>query len=210
MTTALNDESVTAPGSEVALQQALQSREDYRAAQEELRSAEQAKQAAEMERAPKLGIAADYGALGTSPGNAILTWNVAVGLRIPVFEGGRIHAEVADTDATLRQKQAQLEDMRTRITQEVENAILDLDAARKQVEVAKAALGYANRALTQSRDRFSAGVTNNIEVIQAQEALANANELWGTSLYEYNIARVALARATGTAEVSARSLLAYR
>jgi outer membrane protein TolC len=92
----------------------------------------------------------------------------------------------------------------------VENASLDLDAAAKKVEVAKAALGYANRALTQSRDRFSAGVTNNIEVIQAQEALANANEQWVNSVYAYNIARVALGRAAGTAEASSRDLLAQR
>ena len=210
LTTVLTGELVTAPRSEGALQQALQHREDYLAAQEDLRSAEQAKQAAEMERVPKIGAVGNYGAVGTAPGNAIPTWNVAVGLRIPVFEGGRIHADVADADATLRQKQVQLEDMRTRIAQEVENGILDLEAAAKKVEVAKAALGYANRALTQSRDRFSAGVTNNIEVIQAQEALANANEQWVNSVYAYNIARVALARATGTAEASARDLLAQR
>src|SRR4051812_34662606 len=210
LTTVLNDESVTAPRSEGALQQALQHREDYVAAQEDLRSAEQAKRAAEMERVPKIGAVGNYGALGTAPGNAIPTWNVAAGLRIPLFEGGRIHADVADADATLRQKQVQLEDMRTRIAQEVENGILDLEAAAKKVEVAKAALGYANRALTQSRDRFSAGVTNNIEVIQAQEALANANQQWVNSVYLFNIARVALARATGTAEANARDLLAQR
>jgi outer membrane protein TolC len=89
----------------------------------------------------------------------------------------------------------------------VENALLDLDAAQKQVQVSQAALGYAKRALTQSRDRFSAGVTNNIEVIQAQEALANANEQWVNSLYAYSLARISLARATGTAETSAGSLL---
>jgi outer membrane protein TolC len=208
LTTVLADESVTVPGSEVAFQQALEHRKDYRALQEELRSAEQAKQAAEMESAPKIGALGHYGVLGTAPGNAIPTWNIAVGLRIPIFEGGRIHADVADADATLRQQRAQLEDMRTRIAQEVENGLLDLEAAAKKVEVAKAALGYASRALTQSRDRFSAGVTNNIEVIQAQEALANANEQWVDSVYAYNIAPVALARATGTAEASARDLLA--
>ena len=172
-----------------------------------MRSAELAKQAAQMDHVPKIGVAGNYGALGTAPGNAIATWNVGVGLRLPIFEGGRIHADVSDADATLQQKQAQLEDMRTRIAQEIESSILDLDAARKQVDVSNAALGYANRALTQSRDRFSAGVTNNIEAIQAQEALANANEQWVNSLYGYNIARIALARASGTAETSARSLL---
>lgn len=97
-------------------------------------------------------------------------------LRVPAFEGGRIKADVAKADATLRQKRAELEDTRTRIEQEVENALLDLNAAKQQVAVAQAALGCASRALTQSKDRFSAGATNNIEVIQAQESLASANE----------------------------------
>jgi outer membrane protein TolC len=189
LTSVLNSDSFSAPASEAALPHALQSRQDYRAAQAQLRSAELAKQAAQLERAPKIGVAANYGALGTAPGNAIATWNIGVGLRVPVFEGGRIRADVSHADATLREKQAQLEDARGRIAQEVENGVLDLGAARKQVEVAKAALGYANRALTQSRDRFSAGVTNNIEVIQAQEALANANEQWVHPLQHAGLSR---------------------
>ncbi|HZQ67351.1 MAG TPA: TolC family protein [Terriglobales bacterium] len=155
LTSALNDQPSSSPTSEGAYQQALESRQDYRSAREQLRSAELTKQAAEFERAPKVGVAANYGALGTAPGDAISTWNVGVAFRIPVFEGGRIKADVSDADATLRQKEAELADIRARIAQEVENAILDLDAAKKQVEVSRAGLGYANRALTQSTDRFS-------------------------------------------------------
>jgi outer membrane protein TolC len=193
--------------SEAAYKQALASRQDYRSAQAQVRSAELAKRAAELERAPKIGVAGNYGALGTAPGNAVSTWNVGVALRVPVFEGGRIKADISETDATLREKQAELADMRNRIAQQVENALLDLDSANKRVQVSQAALGYAKRALTQSQDRFSAGVTNNVEVIQAQEALAGANEQWVNSLYAYSIARMSLARATGTAETTSRSLL---
>jgi outer membrane protein TolC len=192
---------------ETAYKQALGSRQDYRSEQQQLKSAEQAKRAAEYERAPKIGVAADYGALGTAPGNAVPVWTAGVVLRVPVFEGGRIKAEIAEADATLRQKQAELENTRTRIEQEVENALLDLNASKQQVAVAQAALGYANRALTQSKDRFSAGATNNIEVIQAQESLASANEQWVNSLYAYNIGKVLLARATGTAEANVKSFL---
>lgn len=207
LTSSLNKESFKAMSSQEAYQHALEFREDYRAAQEQVRSAESAKHAAERERAPKIGIAANYGALGTVPGNAVSTWNVGVALRLPVFDGGEIEADVSESDASLRQKLAELEDIRNRIAQEVENALLDLDSANKQVEVSQAALGYANRALKQSQDRFSAGVTNNVEVIQAQEALAGANEQWVSSLYAYSIARMSLARATGTAESTSRSLL---
>ncbi len=207
LTSSLTQESFNSITSQEAYRQALESRQDYRSTREQLRSAESAKHAAEFERAPKIGVAANYGDLGTAPGNAVPTWNVGLALRIPVFEGGQIQADVSAADANLREKQAELEDLRTRIAQDVEDALLDLDSANKQVEVSRAALGYANRALTQSKDRFSAGVTNNIEVIQAQEALASANEQWVNSLYAYSIARVSLARATGTAEVTARRLL---
>ena len=207
LTNPLRKQGFKSISSQEAYHQALESRQDYRSAREQLRSAELAKQAAELERAPKLGVEANYGALGTAPGNAVSTWNLGVALHIPVFEGGHIRADVSAADATLREKQAELEDIRNRIAQEVEDALLDLDSANKQVEVSQAALGYANRALTQSKDRFSAGVTNNVEVIQAQEALAGANEQWVNSLYEYSIAKVSLGRATGTAEATARSLL---
>jgi outer membrane protein TolC len=92
----------------------------------------------------------------------------------------------------------------------VDDALLDVEAARQQVEVSRAAVGYANRALTQSRDRFASGVTNNIELIQAQEALASANEQWVASLEAYDIAQIVLARATGTAEATAGRLLSER
>ena len=94
-----------------------------------------------------------------------------------------------------------------RIEQDVADAILDVSAAAEQVEVAKATLDYAQQTLTQSQDRFSAGITNNIEVIQAQEALANANQQYISSLYSHNIAKVLLARALGAAEQTLRQVL---
>jgi outer membrane protein TolC len=210
LTDSLALDSVRDISSEAALRQALESRQDYRSAEDQLRSAELEKRSTEMERVPKIVSAANYGSLGTAPGNAVPTWNVGVTLKLPVFEGGRIQAEISDADATLRRKRAEVGDIRTRIAQEVENALLDLGAAKKQVEVSQSALDYANRVLTQSRDRFSAGVTNNIEVIQAQETIANANERWIDSLFAYNIAKIALARATGTAERDSRRLLSHR
>jgi outer membrane protein TolC len=80
-------------------------------------------------------------------------------------------------------------------------------AAGEQVEVARATLDYAQQTLTQSQDRFSSGVTNNIEVIQAQEALATANQQYIGSLYAHNIAKVLLARAIGAAEQTLRQVL---
>jgi outer membrane protein TolC len=192
---------------EEALQRALAMRPDYLAADQQLKAAELQERAAQAERLPTLGISGDYGALGTRPDNAFATWTVNAGVRIPIFQGGRIEADIRQADAVLQQRRAQRDDLKGRIEQDVADAILDVTAAGEQVEVAKATLDYAQQTLTQSQDRFSAGVTNNIEVIQAQEALANANQQYIGSLYSHNIAKVLLARATGAAEQSLRQVL---
>lgn len=192
---------------ELALQRALASRPDYLAAQEQVKAAELKKRAAQAERIPTIGINGDYGELGTHPSNVIPTWTVNAGLRIPIFEGGRVEADIRQAEITLQQRKAQRDDMRGRIEQDVANAMLDVSAAGEQVEVAKATLDYAQQTLTQSQDRFSAGVTNNIEVIQAQESLATANQQYIGSLYSFNIAKVLLARAVGAAEQTLRQVL---
>jgi outer membrane protein TolC len=90
---------------------------------------------------------------------------------------------VLKADASLRQAQAQMADVRAQIDQDIRNALLDLKSSADQVEVAQSSVNLAEQALTQSRDRFSAGVTDNLEVVQAQEALASAHESLISSLY---------------------------
>ncbi len=119
----------------------------------------------------------------------------------------KIEADIRQADAVLQQRKAQRDDLKGRIEQDVADAVLDVTAAAEQVEVARATLDYAQQTLTQSQDRFSAGVTNNIEVIQAQEALATANQQYISSLYSHNIAKVLLARAIGAAEQTLRQVL---
>jgi outer membrane protein TolC len=100
----------------------------------------------------------------------------------------------------LAEEKQRLEDLRARIDQEVREVYLDLDSAAQEVSVEKSAVALATQTLEQSRDRFNSGVTDNIEVVQAQDALAIANDAYIASLYSYNMAKVALARATGVAE----------
>jgi outer membrane protein TolC len=90
--------------------------------------------------------------------------------------------------------------LRARIDQEVRDAYLDLEAAAREVSVEKNAIALATRNLEQSRDRFKSGVTDNIEVVQAQDALATASDAYIASLYSYNLAKISLARSTGVAE----------
>jgi outer membrane protein TolC len=191
-----------------AYARALQTRPDYQAALAALRAAQLSREAAWKQRLPSIGFAGEYGVLGTTPDSMSPNWTAAATLKIPIFQGGKVEADVQQTDAVLKQRQAQVDDMRGRIEQDVEDAILDLQAASRQAEVAKIGLEYAQQALGQSQDRFAAGVTNNVEVIQAQQQLASANDRFISSLYAHNIAKVLLARAIGNAEQAVQQYLA--
>jgi outer membrane protein TolC len=128
-------------------------------------------------------------------------------VRIPVFQGGRVKADVAEARAVLHQHQMQLEDMRNRIEFEVRSAWLDVKTSGDQVEVAKQSIDLAGQQLTQAQDRYSAGVAGTLDVVQAQEAVATANETYIQALYTNNVAKLSLARALGVAEQQTREFL---
>lgn len=185
---------------DVYLQRAYNSRSDYQAAQARVRAAELAHRAAAAGRYPTLGLDANYGDIGVNPSQSNGTWQVNGGLNIPIFAGGRVHSDLLEADSQLKQARSQLGDLRGRIDYEVRSALLDLNSAADQVEVARSSVDLAEQTLTQSRDRFAAGVTDNLEVVQAQESVAAAHESYIQSLYAHNLAKVELARAIGDAE----------
>lgn len=192
---------------EDALKRAYEKRSDYQQAQAQVRAAELQVKAAKAERYPELGVSGDYGVLGNAPASSHGTFTAAAGVSIPVFQGRKIEADITQADAVLQQQQAQLDDLRQRIEYEVRTAFLDANAATAQLKVATAALEVARDQVTQSRDRFSAGVTNTVEVVQAQEQRATAEENFINSLYAHNIAKLNLARAIGVAEEATKRFL---
>jgi outer membrane protein TolC len=183
-----------------ALKSAYSLRPDYQSAIAGVRSAELERKAAAAERYPTLAVEADYGDIGVNPASSHGTVNAAAVLKIPIFQGGKVHGDVLRADAELRQARQRIEDLRGRINQEVRDALLDLQATTNDVAVEKNAVTLANRTLEQARDRFASGVTDNIEVVQAQDSVASAEESYITSLYSYNISKISLARAMGVAE----------
>jgi outer membrane protein TolC len=185
---------------DVYLQRAYSSRSDYQAAQAQVRAAELAHRAAAAGRYPTVGLDANYGDIGVTPAQSNGTWQVNGGVNIPIFAGGKVHSDLLEADSQLKQARSQLGDLRGRIDYEVRSALLDLNSAADQVEVARSSVDLAEQTLTQSRDRFTAGVTDNLEVVQAQEAVAAAHESYIESLYAHNLAKVELARAIGDAE----------
>jgi outer membrane protein TolC len=207
----LTDEAPYKPLTPMSVEQALQrayiGRADYQAAAQEVRAAEQFRRAATAEHLPTLDISGNYGAAGVNVGDSHGVFLAGATLAIPIFAGGRTHADVLQAEATLRQSRQQLESLRAQIDYDVRSALLDLSAANDQVQVARSALDLANQTLVQARDRFTAGVADNLEVIEAQDAVASANENYIGSLYAHNVAKVLLARAIGFAEQGVKQYL---
>jgi outer membrane protein TolC len=200
ITTHVTYQELTTMSLDDAIRSAYKARADYQSQVNQVRSAELARKAASAERYPSLGVETDYGLTGVNPGSSHGTVDAAVTLRIPIFQGGRVHGDVLRADASLRRERERLENLRARIDQEVRDAYLDLEADAQEVSVENSAVTLATESLEQSRDRFRSGVTDNVEVVQAQDALAIANDAYIASLYSYNLAKISLARATGVAE----------
>jgi outer membrane protein TolC len=200
-------EALTPLPVETYLQRAYTSRSDYQAAQAQLRAAELSHRAAVAGRYPSLDINANYGDIGVTPAQSNGTWQVNGGVNIPIFAGGKVHGEILEADAQLKQVRSQLGDLRGRIDYEVRAALLDLSSAAEQVEVARSSVELAEESLVQSRDRFTAGVADNLEVVQAQESVAAAHESYIQSLYAHNLAKVELAYAIGDAEQGVKRYL---
>jgi outer membrane protein TolC len=189
------------------LQRAYAARADYQAALAQVRAAELSRRAAAAGRYPTFDLDANLGDIGVTPSQSNGTWQVNGGINIPIFAGNRVHSDVLVADAQLKQARSQLGDLRGRIDFEVRTALLDLNAAAEQVEVARSSVDLADQALAQSQDRFTAGVADNLEVVQAQEAVASAHESYIQSLYAHNLSKVELAHAIGDAEEGVKRFL---
>ena len=185
---------------EAALGQAYSTRSDYRSAEQDVRAADLARRAAVAQYYPTLHLDANYGDSGVNIGNSHGVFQVSGSLRFNIFDGGRIRSDIDQADVTLQQKKDALGDLRGRVDYEVRAALLDLRNAADQVAVAERNVQLANETLIQARDRFSAGVTDNIEVVQAQQSVVTANTNYINATYQHNVAKVELARSLGLAE----------
>jgi outer membrane protein TolC len=191
-----------------ALQRAVATRADYLAAKATVRAAELARQSAAAGNYPSLAADANYGAIGSPDfGAAHGTFSVAVTLNMPIFRGTRVRADTLEADALLQQRKAELADLDAQIDEQVRRAFLNLQSSSDLVTVAQSNIDLASQTLVQAQDRFAAGVANNLEVVQAQESVASANQSYIASLYAYNVAKLSVAQAIGAAEQSALQYL---
>ena len=190
-----------------AARQALGLRADLAASEASIRAAEAALRAEKAQRLPVFSLSADYGVAGPNPGNYNQVYTVSGNVSIPIYTGGRIRADIEQAEADLARRRAEYEDLRGRIAYDVRVAWLDASASESSVKVAEANRTLAEKALAQSRDRYANGVTNFLEVVQAQETVAGANENYIASLYSFDVAMISLARAMGGADTRLQQLM---
>jgi len=146
---------------------------------------------------PSVFFGADYGTAGSHPSGSTRVYDVRGTLSIPIFTGNSVHGDIQQADARLEQNRERLENLRAQIEADVRTAFLNLQSSAEQVRVAQSNIELADQTLAQSRDRFSAGITDSVEVVQSQEAVASAHEQYISSLYSYNFAKISLVRALG-------------
>jgi outer membrane protein TolC len=192
---------------ETASIEALRLRADLRSAEASVRAAALTLRAQKAQRLPVVSVTADYGGAGVNLGNFNQVYTVSGNISMPIYTGGRIRADIQQAQADLARREAEYEDLKGRVAYDVRIAWLDLSASDSSVKVAERNKSLAERALTQSQDRYTNGVTNYLEVVQAQEAVTIASENYIQSLFSYNVAMISFARAVGGAETRLPELL---
>lgn len=193
---------------DTALDRAMHRRQDLQAAASSVKAADAAVKAARSERLPLISIHADAGVAGTAPTLTSLgVYSVQGIVTVPVYNGGRIAGDEKQADAARTQRRAEYEDARAQVDQDVRQAFIQLNAAESQVHVAGRNQTLAHESLTQSVDRFLAGVTDTVEVVQAEQAVVAADDDQITALYEHNLAKLSLSRAMGAGEETLPQLL---
>lgn len=190
----------TAVPLEEGIKTAFDARPDLKAARLQLKAAVEARRASKAEYLPSLGINGNYGVEGINPNKGVPAYQVSVGVNIHLFDSGRVKSDIGQADAVFSQLQARYDDLKAAVDLDVRQVYVDLQVASEQLKVAQDNRRLATETLTQSVDRFAAGVTNSVEVVQSQETVAAAERDYISTLFSLNLARIALAKATGQAE----------
>ncbi|HEY1469992.1 MAG TPA: TolC family protein [Candidatus Acidoferrum sp.] len=188
------------PEVDASIDEALSARQEWKALQADEKVARYEKQSTQYQRLPSVRFDGYWEYFGTTPSTVIPTYQYTGSLNFPLITSGRIRAQVTRADLELRKVEQQKADLRNQIALDVKTSLLNLRSARNEVQVANLGVKLAQDEVAQARDRFNAGVANNIEVISAQDSLSRANDNQILALYRFNQARADYARAIGQTE----------
>jgi len=190
-----------------AIVKAEQQRADLKAARAQVEAAAKSLAAARAERLPSASVNGYYEVIGTNPAQSHGAFSVVGTVSMPIWQGGKTEASIAQAQAVLAQRKAELDDTRGQIEAGVREAYLDLEAAAGQVALARQNLKVAQETLEMARARMEAGVINTVEVVQAQQTVSSAQLDVTNSVFAHNLAKLTLARAIGHAAEQLPSLL---
>jgi len=177
--------------------QAKTNRKDLAALVEETAATKQQREAATAARFPAIAANADYGDIGPTLAHSHGTVDATASLSMPLFEEFALRGQAQQAQAQLDTANAQLSDKNAQIEADVRDALLDIASAQQQVEVARSSKDLAAEALKEAQERYANGVSDNLAVSQAQQAVAQADSQYVVSLYRDNVAKLSLARALG-------------
>jgi outer membrane protein TolC len=190
-----------------AVEQALAHRQDLKALEQQVAAAKLARKAATDERLPTVSFSGDYGDIGINVAHSHGTGDAVGSLDVPIFEEGKLRGDAKQAQAQLDEQNARLSDLRGQIAADVRDSILDIQAAEKSVDVARSNVQLAGEALSEAQQRYKAGISDNLAVSQAQQAVAQADEQYVAALYQHNMAKLSLARALGVAQSNFKDYL---
>jgi outer membrane protein TolC len=194
----LSPTPVEAPALDVSIEKAKKDRAELKAQRQKEEAANLSYGAVRAERLPTIGASGDYGSSGAHITDSRVTRQVGVSLKIPLFDGGRRAGRNLESLSQYEQERTRTHDLVQQVELEVRLAYDSLNSGRTEVETAQEGVMLAENELAQARRRYEAGVTNSIEVTDAQTRLARARDSRVTALYDYNLARLDLATATGS------------
>ncbi len=200
----LTDELKFTPSAPLRTEEALiaaqEQRLELRAQETRQRLAALSLSSVTSERIPSLSLNGDYGWIGLKPEDALATRSIGLTFSIPIFDGGQREGRISESRSRVRQESIRMKDVSDQVTLEVRNALLTLESSTQQVAVAEKGMELALKELTFARDRFTAGLTTNIEVTNAQTSVARARDNQIEALFRFNASRINLARAKGEIE----------
>ena len=196
--TKLENTQFELPAMDALLQKARGQRPELKVQQQREQVAQLGYGAIKAERLPSIGTQADYGAIGADVLASRATYTMGVSLKVPVFDGFRRQARREESFSQLKQEQIRTRDLGQQVELQVRLAVENLQSAKGEVDAARDGLGLAENELAQARRRYEAGVSTSVEVTDAQTRLQRARDNQVMALYDYTVARLDLATATGT------------
>lgn len=195
------------PDPDRVFEQALKTRKDLAAAQEQVQAGEASKKAAIADKYPTVAISGDYGDIGTTVGHSHGTFTATGQVSAPILQVVKDRGEREVAEAQLEQSRTRLSDQAQQVNADIRSSILDIQSAAKLVEAAKSNVDLAGEALSEAQQRFRAGVSDNLPVSEAQTQLEQANDQYISALYQHNVAKLSLARALGVAQTNYKDYL---